>query len=568
MSQNVFFVNHDHYESAVGDGFVNQHEAIFVVGLCKFLIQQGYKTSQVTILATYQTQVTKIHELLHKELTLKKIRAASVDDFQSESNDIVIVSFVRSNQSLNIGFLKILYRVNAAVTRANKGLYCFGNFEYMTKVPFHKGSSMFPWSAFVDTLKRRNAIGDTLKICCQIHGTMCAIKTGYDFAQKAPEGGCIGMPRQGGHACARVCRIRNDVSVPTLLQTSCNKICNQICPKGHHCKGKCHYPTPCKCPIKIVAHRPQCDHPVTISCWENPSSAICDQQVQRVSPCGHIVTIVCPESNSKAKLLKACNAICNAELKCHQPGHRCPNRCHHPNPCWKCTKNVDKPLLKCGHILRIPCLADPALISCTKPCDKEHLIGVKCTKLCGEIHDDKTVFAKVPTPAPRYVDHVNRAEAKDYGKLVRASAPPPATCKANSKCRLGHPCPEGDHLPNACQKCVVKVVAVLPRCQHTVTIPCSLDPSTAYCTQPCERQRQCGHKCNDLCGAACGEKRCFEKMFVQAPCGHSVAVACSNAKDESKLLEACMHPCSAVLKCGHSCTGSCIRCKYGRLHVR
>lgn len=42
-----------------------------------------------------------------KELNIKDVRLSSVDDYQGEENDIIILSLVRSNDSGDIGFLKV-----------------------------------------------------------------------------------------------------------------------------------------------------------------------------------------------------------------------------------------------------------------------------------------------------------------------------------------------------------------------------------------------------------------------------------------------------------------------------
>jgi helicase required for RNAi-mediated heterochromatin assembly 1 len=42
-----------------------------------------------------------------KELYLKDVRLSSVDDYQGEENDIIILSLVRSNENGDIGFLKV-----------------------------------------------------------------------------------------------------------------------------------------------------------------------------------------------------------------------------------------------------------------------------------------------------------------------------------------------------------------------------------------------------------------------------------------------------------------------------
>lgn len=51
----------------------------------------------------------------------------TVDSYQGEENDIILLSLVRSNTNLNIGFLESKNRLVVALSRARRGLYVFGN---------------------------------------------------------------------------------------------------------------------------------------------------------------------------------------------------------------------------------------------------------------------------------------------------------------------------------------------------------------------------------------------------------------------------------------------------------
>ena len=104
----------------------NTHEAKFMTAFCRYLIQQGYKQSQITILAAYTGQLSKLkREMSSKYKKLfEGVRVSVVDNFQGEENDIILLSLVRSDRS---GFLKIDNRVCVALSRARKGLFIIGN---------------------------------------------------------------------------------------------------------------------------------------------------------------------------------------------------------------------------------------------------------------------------------------------------------------------------------------------------------------------------------------------------------------------------------------------------------
>ena len=57
----------------------------------------------------------------------------TVDNYQGEESDIVIVSFVRSNDDQKIGFLARDNRVCVALSRAKRGLYCIGNIAVLAQ---------------------------------------------------------------------------------------------------------------------------------------------------------------------------------------------------------------------------------------------------------------------------------------------------------------------------------------------------------------------------------------------------------------------------------------------------
>ncbi len=115
----MFFVNHDEKETTINDTMSrkNNHEANFVVELCRYLILQGYDTSQITILTMYSGQLYQIKSLMKSYEILKGVRATVVDNYQGEENDIMILTFVRSNAVGDIGFLKVSNRVNVALSR-------------------------------------------------------------------------------------------------------------------------------------------------------------------------------------------------------------------------------------------------------------------------------------------------------------------------------------------------------------------------------------------------------------------------------------------------------------------
>ncbi|GIY05615.1 NFX1-type zinc finger-containing protein 1 [Caerostris extrusa] len=112
-----------------------------------YLILQGYEPSQITVLTTYSGQFFEMKKSPLKEI-LQGIKFTVVDNYQGEENDIILISFVRSNEEGQIGFLKISNRICVALSRAKKGLYCIGNFCLLAEK-----SKL--WKNIIETLEER-----------------------------------------------------------------------------------------------------------------------------------------------------------------------------------------------------------------------------------------------------------------------------------------------------------------------------------------------------------------------------------------------------------------------------
>uniref|UniRef100_T1IUF3 AAA+ ATPase domain-containing protein n=1 Tax=Strigamia maritima TaxID=126957 RepID=T1IUF3_STRMM len=185
VAQNVFFLDHDIPEEAA-DGstsHANRHEAEFLVSFCEYLLQQGYKRSQITILTPYSGQLSLMRRFTAAHI-FEGVHTTVVDNFQGEENDIILLSFARSNTTDQIGFLKVHNRINVALSRAKLGLYCIGNFRH-----FARRSQL--WRAIVADLERRNRIGPALTLVCQTHKFPTVVRNGREIKPRCPRGGCL-----------------------------------------------------------------------------------------------------------------------------------------------------------------------------------------------------------------------------------------------------------------------------------------------------------------------------------------------------------------------------------------
>jgi len=168
FNSDLWFFTHEHPESreskntlgaTVKRSYFNQFESEMVVELVKYVVLAcGYQTHQIAVLTPYAAQLMLIRQLLSKaEFGVKlsendivaleasgiefeiaassssltggdrHVRLATVDNFQGEEADVVIISTVRNNEGCRTGFLKIENRVNVMISRAKHGMFLLGS---------------------------------------------------------------------------------------------------------------------------------------------------------------------------------------------------------------------------------------------------------------------------------------------------------------------------------------------------------------------------------------------------------------------------------------------------------
>jgi superfamily I DNA and/or RNA helicase len=134
MEKDMFFITHNELEGE-NEGLKskqNDYEAIYLTKLCRYLLKQGYSNNQITILTFYVGQVLLIKKYM-KKFGMNDIRVSSVDNYQGEESDIILLSLVRSNKKNEIGFLRNFNRVCVAFSRAKIGLYIIGNINFIAQ---------------------------------------------------------------------------------------------------------------------------------------------------------------------------------------------------------------------------------------------------------------------------------------------------------------------------------------------------------------------------------------------------------------------------------------------------
>ena len=134
VGSNLFFIDHNQKENAVQEGQskVNEHEAKFLQELCRYFLKQGYPGEKITILTTYSGQLFAFKKLMQRK-DFPGVTVTTVDNYQGEENDIILLSLVRSNHEGQIGFLKTDNRVCVALSRARHALIAIGNFVQLAE---------------------------------------------------------------------------------------------------------------------------------------------------------------------------------------------------------------------------------------------------------------------------------------------------------------------------------------------------------------------------------------------------------------------------------------------------
>ena len=94
------------------------------------------------IISPYKAQVRLLRKLLKMQPFFRSLRrqisVKTVDGFQGQERDVVIISMVRDNDEGTIGFLRDLRRMNVALTRARMKLIVLGNAETLSRHRFYK----------------------------------------------------------------------------------------------------------------------------------------------------------------------------------------------------------------------------------------------------------------------------------------------------------------------------------------------------------------------------------------------------------------------------------------------
>ncbi|KAJ8126517.1 hypothetical protein O1611_g7120 [Lasiodiplodia mahajangana] len=246
MSQQSFFFHHTWSEGTDENlSKFNILEAEMVVKFIDYLKMNGVKETEITVLTFYRGQRKKIlgefRKMQHRE-PFKNVH--TVDSYQGEENDIVILSLVRSNGPNGphrAGFLQDSNRGVVSISRARRGFYIFGN---MINLLNACEDSRILWGQVQNIFQRQNRFGydGRLPITCQQHNRTTFITHPDDWINH--HGGCTEPCEEQlecGHNCDRRCHwVRHDRLI-------CMKPCERVLSCGHRCQKICGDGCQCTC---------------------------------------------------------------------------------------------------------------------------------------------------------------------------------------------------------------------------------------------------------------------------------------------------------------------------------
>ncbi len=135
-------------ESAAGLSKVNVAEAQLTLATLQRYFEKIGKERileervDVGIISPYKAQVHLLRRLLRQDKWWKPFRSLisvnTVDGFQGQERDVIVISLVRSNEQGDIGFLRDLRRMNVAITRARMKLIIIGDRATICRMPFYR----------------------------------------------------------------------------------------------------------------------------------------------------------------------------------------------------------------------------------------------------------------------------------------------------------------------------------------------------------------------------------------------------------------------------------------------
>ena len=616
LSQNMFFWDHD-FEEIGGRSYSNPEEAQAAIDLAIFMTQNGYQQNQITILSAYQGQARVLKTLLEKDSRLftKEIFISTIDMFQGDENDIIIVSLVRNNQNGVTGFLGTLNRRCVAQSRGRSGMIFIGSQKTLRS----NAASKKVWIPFLKQLKNDGCFGKELPLRCHKHPKVShGVKVGDKFSEKficnepcgfqnkcgIPEHKCA-LPCQSSHAhliCSELVKAFYACGIHTGVKKCHEKVCPKPCNFYYHTNGDDFdsEPHPCRklcgeqhkheeCLEWLKLECPTKQHLISKQCFARNLPKLCTQTVKYVDPaCGHNGSKLCHEDIESKKCRENCEKFLTP---C---GHRClvkcqPNHSHNNNEtkckttvryicpfckregiklCYQKDSEVEckhevKYDFSCGqHSMTTECYrrGQNIAMKCMMKCSLKLSCGDPCEQICGSEHSHDGSSCQ----ATKNFVHKpcgTELERKCFQKEIDITC----TAKCGYKLNCGHSC----HLncaPNHSHDfviCLTKIEepCLNPRCKKLLLRKCQQPITDVICKEKVKVVRDlCLHSTQVECHLSSDQDSfppCTEKCIENLKqCGHECSKICGTKHDHRSSKD-----CKEIVKIAHEPCGSTLRVK-------
>ncbi|OBT90772.1 hypothetical protein VE02_00589 [Pseudogymnoascus sp. 03VT05] len=240
----------------------NIEEANMIVAFFNYLVLNDIDDKKITVLTFYNGQRKRLLTLLKRVPNLATrgpFNVFTVDSYQGEENDVVLLSLVRSNAHGTIGFLENKNRAVVALSRARRGMYIFGNCINLLRL---EAESYDLWLSAMMTMKSQGRFDITsgFPIVCSTHSTETIVGSSVELENLT--GGC-GVKCNGVMPCGHKCRY-NCHSFPhedLFCKEPCTKAIN--CGAAHTCTMRCS--DPCACSCEQASHIASGGHSLLVS---------------------------------------------------------------------------------------------------------------------------------------------------------------------------------------------------------------------------------------------------------------------------------------------------------------
>jgi len=582
----VFFwdiSNNSESKAISGLSACNQKEAEAAANLTKYLLLCGVPPGAISIITPYKGQKRVITLELQKLHCLGRynrdnpplpgttVSVSTVDRYQGDENDIIILSLVRVRPG-NM-FVALQNRFVVAMSRARLGFFIVGSKEAVTK---SRDGSAGPahWNRFLSTLispvdevpmldssdcPQASRVGCSLPICCPQHYSLSNVNSQVKQSLQFPD------PQNWCSFC----------SLPCQFRLECGHVCSLPChvPKVTNHEQKCavHLDRPCKRHLNIPLRCHDIEKQATHTAEQALAYFKCKiQEPYLRKECGHEVLVDCfmmdAYINGDAFLPKCevtvedfyhprCNHVfespkCYQRLAYEKNPPKCMVKVQFKKPCGctdnlscdetiqesvlpsKCNKAVQFDRPRCGHKLSLRCFERSELKRCWEGQDGISLDKTAAMAIVRHVHlplfygpPESTWNSKVPRcsvpvtyqgPCGHYFDGIACTDAFDF--VFGTKSP---------------------------LKCTQAVQFTCACCQHLTTVPCWAVPSlkewrpwnidACFTTHP-----------NDA-----GEVMLKESIILQS-------TAPILPKELQRiLLDLCKRDIKVLLACGHSITVVC-----------